>query len=98
MKIKPLQWISQFQGTRRRARLDGWYGKTAYDHTACFVYNVWIKRKSRWFFHCYLGRERPGKQNNHGGAGYRSAKAAKEAAQRWWRRTVKLMIEEGGAP
>jgi hypothetical protein len=93
MKTRALQaWVAPLRWEPHHVKNNGFHGHTKTGHHVCYVYQPWDNRIKRgpmpWAIHSYLGAvEKPvrrGKEERR----FRSARLAKAAAQRWWRREV----------
>lgn len=92
---KPL--IASLRWVPHHVKNNGFHGHTATGAHVCYVYQPWdnrIKRgPMRWGIHSYFGAvEKPVRDGKGNHNKFRTAKLAKAAAQRWWRREVRGLL------
>lgn len=91
--VVPLRWVPH------HVKDNGCYGVTATGYDACYVYQPFDNRIRRgpmpWQVHCYFGGpENPVKGTARYGR-FPSVRAAKSAAQKWWRAQVLSLVGVG---
>jgi hypothetical protein len=94
-EIRLLKWIKH--GECRDGSHNGWHGQTVHGESVCYIYQPFdnrIKRGSMpWQGHCYYGPQENPLKGRARFDRFTTARAAKLAAQRWWKRQVEEMIE-----